>query len=96
MLTPSGPKHRYVHVNTVNEGWKGRWRQTEQVNERNDAQSESNSFPSELSLALCFVLFFLPPSPVSFAGWVVGGMCRERRSGLAAPDRAVLMGADDD
>lgn len=51
MLAPSGPKHRYLEVNTVNEE---RWR--EGVNER---QKQKEDIPSVTdSFSLHFLSFF--------------------------------------
>lgn len=65
------------------------------------ARETTDSSPSNFSpLAVGFFLFFLfSPPPLPLVSQPVGvGWWRapETGSGLAAPDRAVLMGADDD
>lgn len=89
MSAPSGRRRRYVEVNTLNEGW----RQTA----REATDSSTSNFSPSLCFFFPFLSFFSPPrslvsQPVGVGWW----RAPEMGSGLAAPDRAVLMGADDD
>lgn len=81
MLAPSGPKHRYLEVNTVNEE---RWR--EGVNERQKQKEDIPSVTDSCSLHFPFLLFH--HLTLSFQWLVLGGMTGwgSKLSGAGAAD----------